>query len=34
MPKKAKKENVLLQKIDFKPYGLEIKANRTKQKRI
>ena len=32
MPKRAKKEKRPIAKIDFKPYGLEIKASRTKQK--
>ncbi len=32
MPKRVKKEKCPIAKIDFKPYGLEIKAGRTKQK--
>lgn len=32
MPKRAKKEKRPIAKIDFKPYGLGIKASRTKQK--
>lgn len=32
MPKRAKKEKRPIAKIDFKPYGSEIKASRTKQK--
>ena len=32
MPKRAKKEKRPIAKIDFKPYGQEIKASRTKQK--
>lgn len=32
MPKRAKKEKRPIAKIDFKPYGLEIKASHTKQK--
>ena len=32
MPKRAKKEKRPIAKIDFKPYGLEIKASRTNQK--
>ena len=32
MPKRAKKEKRPIAKINFKPYGLEIKASRTKQK--
>ena len=34
MPKRAKKEKRHIAKIDFKPYGLEIKASHTKQKEI
>ena len=32
MPKRAKKEKRPIAKIDFRPYGLEIKASHTKQK--
>ena len=32
MPKRTKKEKRPIAKIDFKPYGVAIKAGRTKQK--